>query len=278
MSRLSLPKIALICFVLVGCAEPESSSVPPVMDAMGDMRQVARKHFDRPEAVQKAMEKAKEESANAAPPPLGVPSTGRYVVEFDTTAGKFQVEVNREWAPFGADRFYKLVKAEFFDGAGFFRVMPGFMVQWGLAADPLKNRNWSATIPDEPVLKSNKRGYITFAKTQMPNSRSSQVFINFADNANLDAQGFSPFGKVIAGMDSVDGICSEYGQTPDQGMIRMGGSEYLESKYPKLDYINSTSFVIDDLPQESDEPVTEERTPEGPESSEAATESPADAK
>lgn len=239
MSNLTKSKIAVFCFVLIGCAEPDSAGVPPVLDAIGDMQDATGLE----QATQKAQHRQEQHPAES----VDVPLTGTYVIEFDTTAGKFSVEVNREWAPIGADRFYKLVKDKFYDGAGFFRVVPGFMVQWGLAADPLRNEKWSVPLQDDPVLKSNTRGYITFAKTQRPNSRSSQVFINFGDNSRLDADGFAPFGKVIEGMEAVDGISSEYGETPDQGMVRMGGKKYLESKFPGLDYINSATLVKDDL-------------------------------
>lgn len=250
MSNLTKSKIALFCFVLIGCAEPDTGGIPPVLDAIGDIQDAAGQNH----ALEQATRKAQQHPAES----VDVPQTGTYVVEFDTTAGKFSVEVNREWAPIGADRFYKLVKDNFFDGAGFFRVVPGFMVQWGLAADPLRNEKWSVTLLDDPVLKSNTRGYITFAKTQRPNSRSSQVFINFGDNSRLDADGFAPFGKVIEGMEAVDGICSEYGETPDQGMVRMGGKKYLESKFPMLDYITTTTLVKDDLAHDTADEETNE--------------------
>jgi len=163
-----------------------------------------------------------------------------YRAKFDTTKGVFVIEVTRSWAPIGADRFYNLVKNGFFDNCRFFRVMQGFMVQFGINGDPSISAVWErANIKDEPVKKSNSRGYITYAKASLPDSRTTQVFINFASNAFLDGQGFSPFGKVVEGMKVVDSIYSGYGETPDQFRIQKAGNAYLEKDFPKLDYIKS---------------------------------------
>ena len=141
------------------------------------------------------------------------PATFR--ANFDTSVGPFVMEVTRAWAPNGADRFYNLVKYGYFDGARFFRVIPNFMVQFGIHGDPKLNAVWSeANIPDDPVTQSNKRGFVTFAKRARPNSRSTQLFINFKDNAGLDGQGFAPFGQVVSGMEVVDKINAEHGETP----------------------------------------------------------------
>src|SRR5215469_10139580 len=135
---------------------------------------------------------------------------------FTTTAGDFTVEVHRDWAPLGADRFYNLVRRGFFTNASFFRVVPGFVVQFGLNADPAINKAWhQATIKDDPVTQTNKRGALVFA-TSGPNSRTTQLFINFADNGRLDRMGFAPFAEVIEGMDVVDKIYSGYGEQPRQ--------------------------------------------------------------
>jgi peptidyl-prolyl cis-trans isomerase A (cyclophilin A) len=169
-----------------------------------------------------------------------------YKASFDTTAGIFVIEVHRDWAPKGADRFYNLVKSGYFDEVRFFRVIPGFMVQFGMHGDPAVQSAWtSARIQDDPVKESNKRGYITFAKPQAPNSRTTQVFINFADNTNLDSMGFAPFGKVVTGMNVVDKINAEYGSKPgdDQGNIAAGGNTYLNKTYPKLDYIKKATIA-----------------------------------
>lgn len=165
-------------------------------------------------------------------------------VKFDTSVGPFVVECHRDWAPLGADRFYDMCKNGFFDGARYFRVIHGFMVQFGLAADPKMSARYAENnLMDEPVLKSNLRGKITFAKSGMPNSRSSQVFINYGDNSRLDADGFAPFGEVIYGMENVDKITDQYGEQPNQGQIRSRGNEYLNQRFPELDYTNKVTLV-----------------------------------
>ena len=167
-----------------------------------------------------------------------------YSARFDTSVGPFVVEVHRDWAPKGADRFYNLVKNGFFDGTRFFRVLPGFMVQFGINGDPSIQSAWrDANISDEPVKESNKRGYITFAKAGFPDSRTTQVFINFKNNAFLDGQGFAPFGEVISGMEVVDKINPEYKEQPEQGMVQARGNAYLARSFPKLDYITKATIV-----------------------------------
>ena len=166
-----------------------------------------------------------------------------YKAKFDTTAGVFVIEVHAEWAPNGADRFYNLVKNGYYDGCRFFRVLPGFMVQFGINGDPAIQRNWeNAGIPDEKVTQGNTRGFVTFAKSAAPNSRTTQVFINFVDNSRLNRDGFAPFGKVISGMDVVDKIYSAYREMPDQDQIQNQGNAYLTKAFPKLDYIRKATI------------------------------------
>jgi peptidyl-prolyl cis-trans isomerase A (cyclophilin A) len=166
-----------------------------------------------------------------------------YNAKFETSAGTFVIEVHRDWAPIGADRFYNLVKNGYYDDCRFFRVVPNFMVQFGINGDPTVQRNWKdAGIQDEPVKQGNMRGYITFAKSGLPNSRTSQVFINFKDNSGLNGQGFASFGKVVSGMDVVDKIYSAYGEQPDQGRIQSEGNAYLTKSFPKLDYIKKATI------------------------------------
>jgi len=163
---------------------------------------------------------------------------------FETSAGDFVVEVHRDWAPNGADRFYNLVKNGFYDDCRFFRVMSGFMVQFGINGDPSVQSAWrSANITDDAVKQSNRRGYITFA-TAGPNTRTSQVFINFGDNSGLDGQGFAPFGRVVSGMNVVDKIYSGYGENPPelQSRLQMEGNAYLAKAFPKLDYIKKATI------------------------------------
>lgn len=165
-----------------------------------------------------------------------------YKVRFDTSAGPVVVTVTRAWAPRGADRFYNLVSNGYFDGARFFRVIPGFMVQFGINGDPAIQRNWmNARIQDDPVTQSNTRGKITFA-TSGPNSRTSQVFINFGNNAGLDKQGFAPFGEVTTGMDVVDKINAQYREQPQQARIQAEGNVYLNKEFPKLDFIKKATI------------------------------------
>jgi len=172
-----------------------------------------------------------------------------YRARFTTSKGDFVIEVTRAWAPHGADRFYNLVANGFFDDCRFFRVVYGFMAQFGIHGDPALNSVWSeARIPDDPVQQSNKRGYVTFA-TAGPNTRTTQVFINFVDkNTSLDSQGFAPFGKVVEGMELVGKLFSGYGEGapkghgPDQNRIQKEGNAYLAKSFPKLDYIKKASI------------------------------------
>lgn len=173
-----------------------------------------------------------------------------FKVRFKTTKGDFLVEVKREWAPKGADRFYNLVKNGFYNEAAFFRVIKGFVAQFGINKDPNISAKWrEAVIDDDPVKLSNLRGTISFA-TAGPNTRTTQLFINFKDNQRLDSMGFSPFAKVTEGMDTVDNLYSDYGEGepygngPSQSKIQTEGNEYLKSNFPKLDYIISTEIIL----------------------------------
>jgi peptidyl-prolyl cis-trans isomerase A (cyclophilin A) len=166
-----------------------------------------------------------------------------YEVTFKTTAGDFMVTVTRAWAPLGADRFYNLVKHGFFTDAAFFRVVPGFIVQFGLSANPAVNKVWDkASIKDDPVTQSNHTAYLTFA-TAGPNTRTTQLFINLGENGSLDAQGFASFGQVTTGMDVVQKIYSGYGESPDQAQITSQGKAYLDKSFPKLDHIISATVT-----------------------------------
>jgi len=172
-----------------------------------------------------------------------------FKAKFTTTKGDFVVEVTRAWAPLGADRFYNLVKNHYFDGAAFFRVLPGFVAQFGLNAKPEVSRAWaSANIKDDPVTQSNLEGYLTFA-TAGRNTRTTQLFINLADNQNLDGMGFAPFGKVVEGMDVVEKFYSGYGEGapsgngPEQSRITNEGKAYLDKSFPLLDSIKTAVIV-----------------------------------
>ena len=167
----------------------------------------------------------------------------QFQVKFDTTKGEFIVDVTRAWSPNGADRFYNLVKNGYYDNCRFFRVVDNFIVQFGINGDPGISKMWrAANIPDDGASQSNTRGSVTFA-TAGKNTRTTQLFINFGNNAFLDSQGFTPFGKVAQGMDIVDSIENKYGEQPNQGLIQSQGNAYLEKSFPDLDFIKSATIV-----------------------------------
>jgi len=196
--------------------------------------------------------------ATPAPTPLPVildPSRAteqapdRFRVRFETTKGPFVVEVTRAWAPRGADRFFNLVRAGYYDDVAFFRVIEGFMVQFGINGDPRVNAVWrEARIPDDPVTQSNRRGMVTYAMAG-PDTRTTQLFINFKNNASLDAQGFAPFGRVVEGLSVVDSLYSGYGEGaprgmgPDQGRVQGEGNAYLRGSFPRLDFVKTARVV-----------------------------------
>ena len=192
---------------------------------------------------------ANEKLANPAMLNQMAPET--YRAKFETTKGDFVIEVTRAWAPQAADRFFNLVKNGFYDDCRFFRVVYGFMAQWGIHGDPAVAAAWrNAAIPDDAVKQSNKRGYVSFAMAG-PNSRTTQVFISYADkNMVLDAQGFAPFGQVVEGMDVVNKLFSGYGEAapkghgPEQDKIQKEGNSYLAKAFPKLDSIKKATIVV----------------------------------
>jgi peptidyl-prolyl cis-trans isomerase A (cyclophilin A) len=193
-------------------------------------------------------EPAKKEAAAPAPK-KSEKAPDVYTVKLDTSKGPVTIEVHRDWAPRGADHFYNLVETGFYDGARFFRVVRNFVVQFGIAAKPEMQRLWeNVSLPDDPVTQHNTRGTVVYA-TRGPNTRSTQIFINLKDNRqSLDGQGFAPFGKVTEGMDAVDSFYNSYGdmppmgQGPDPSQIQLRGNEYLESRFPRLDYIKTAKI------------------------------------
>ncbi len=226
------PVLILLCSAAIGCKSNDSSSSSSAPSTTG--------------------------APGTAPAKPGLPPPSRatdsapnvFRAQFATTKGEFVVEVHRDWAPQGADRFYNLVKMGYFNDIAFFRVVKGFMVQFGIHGDPAVNAVWrDAKIPDDPSGgQSNARGMLTFA-TSGRDSRTVQLFINYANNANLDAMGFTPIGKVVSGMDVVDAIEGEYGEGapqgrgPSQGRIQSEGNAYLKSQFPKLDYITNAAVL-----------------------------------
>jgi peptidyl-prolyl cis-trans isomerase A (cyclophilin A) len=232
-----LTVLALLGF-MAGCSkEPERPLT--VLESLEQVEK-AKKEFAEPPPASAAAAIPADAPAPADDPDLQ--QKGTFEVKFETSKGDFVVLVHRDWAPRGASRFYELVKAGFYDECRFFRVVSGFMVQFGISGDPAIQKQWENPIPDDPAKQSNKRGYMTFA-TSGPDSRTTQVFINFVDNGFLDSQGFSPFAEVIEGMDVVDSINAEYGETPDQGQINSRGNAYLKSAYPNLDFVKKVSIV-----------------------------------
>jgi cyclophilin family peptidyl-prolyl cis-trans isomerase len=186
--------------------------------------------------------------------PARVPDV--FQVRFETSQGPFVVEAHREWAPHGVDRFHELVTSGYFDDSRFFRVVPGFIAQFGVAGDPKVMAAWKdRTIPDDPVRQSNARGTIAYAMTG-PNTRATQLYINLADNSRLDAQGFAPLGRVTSGMDVVDRLYSGYGEGSGGGMrggkqgeMLKGGNAWLDANFPKLDHL-LRARIIDVKPEE----------------------------
>jgi peptidyl-prolyl cis-trans isomerase A (cyclophilin A) len=202
------------------------------------------------EALASIQQSRREAQVPATPPPdeadpvfdEDVPKSGIYTVKVESSAGDYTIEVHRDWAPVGAERFYQLVKAGYYDECRYFRVVPGFMVQFGISGTPAVQKEWDRNIRDDAVKQSNVRGFVTFA-TSGPHSRTTQIFINYGDNARLDSDGFAPFGRVTEGMEHVDKINPEYRESPDQGRITNSGNTYLQQSFPNLDFVKKMSIV-----------------------------------
>src|SRR5213079_2185127 len=187
--------------------------------------------------------------ANPASAALRERAPATFRARLETSKGDVVIEVQRDWAPLGADRFYNLVRSGYFDGVRFFRVIPGFMAQFGIHGDPQVAAAWrDATIPDDPVRQHNARGMVSFA-TAGPGTRTTQLFINYSDNSRLDGMGFSPFGRVVLGMDVVDRLYPGYGEGapgcrgPAQGRLQAEGNAYLARDFPKLDWIKHATIL-----------------------------------
>ena len=218
-----------------GCSSDRKDSSRSVVDSLTELER-SKKGLTAPPVEISAPEAVESDEATRPS------SAGTFKVLFETTAGDFVVEARRDWSPLGAERFYQLVKDGFYDDCRFFRVLPGFMVQFGINGDPAMQRKWDVNLKDDPATQSNKKGYVTFA-TKGPDSRTSQIFINYANNGFLDSQGFSPFGQVTEGMHNAEGIYSGYGEMPDQGQITNVGNSYLERAYPDLDYVKKATII-----------------------------------
>lgn len=234
-----------------GFAAAMFSATPQNAASQAPPQKTPAKRPARAGALSAGAASAKLDPALLQPSTLKSKAPESYQVKVSTTQGDFVVAVTRDWAPLGADRFYNLVQHHFYDGASFFRVLPGFVVQFGIPARPDVARAWShASIKDEPVKQGNKRGYLTYAKSEAPNTRTTQVFINLADNSRLDPMGFAAFGQVTDGMEVVEKLYSGYGegapsgQGPEQDKIESQGKVYLDKNFPKLDSIKTTALIV----------------------------------
>jgi peptidyl-prolyl cis-trans isomerase A (cyclophilin A) len=248
MVRVTVAGAALASMVLLSTSAASAQATTPAKPAAQKPAATTQKPAPKPAAPKPAAAApAKPAPASAAlrnPAALKETAPATYNVTFATSVGTFVVQVTRSWAPKGADRFYNLVKHGYYNNGRFFRVLPNFMVQFGINGDPKLQEVWrEANITDDPVTQSNKRGYLTYAKSNAPNSRTTQVFINFKDNAFLDPQGFAPFGQVVSGMEVVDKINAEYREQPDQGRIQFEGNAYLTKEFPRLTVMKSVTIA-----------------------------------
>ena len=255
---LGLIAVWVVAAILAGCknkeqqaekpAEPQKSEAPSQAAAPAEpaSSSASAPAAEAPKTSGKAGTSGGDAKLLLAPQKLTEKAPATYKVKFDTTRGVFTVTVTRSWAPLGADRFYNLVKHHFYDNAAFFRVVPGFVVQFGISPTPAVSAAWKGSnIKDDAVTQSNKRGSVTFA-TAGPNTRTTQVFINLKENGRLDGMGFSPFGVVDGnGMNVVEMMYEGYGDNagPDQDQLEKQGDPYLKKGWPKLDYIKSATIV-----------------------------------
>jgi peptidyl-prolyl cis-trans isomerase A (cyclophilin A) len=236
----NISKLAVVVIAGLLCSAGAAAQTPSPAPA---------KKPDTAEKAPGAAAKTPYDPALLHPETLHATAPAEYDVKFVTTAGEFTMKVTRAWAPNGADRFYNLVRHHFYDGAAFFRVLQGFMAQFGLSAYPEVSTVWeSARIKDDPVTQHNHRGFVSFA-TAGPNTRTTQLFINFGNNEALDRSGFAAFAEVTDGMDVVDKLYNGYGEGapegrgPRQDLVGSQGHVYLEKNFPKLDVIKSATIV-----------------------------------
>ena len=245
----SLIFTVLLAVFIAGCSRKPSEEPVPVETEKAEPVEKAAPPEEQPEEAVSTpsvtpAEAAKQRLLNPAQLNEKAPET--FKAKFTTSKGDFVIEVNRTWSPNGADRFYNLINNGYYNDCRFFRVITDFMVQFGINGDPALNQAWyQARINDDPVKESNQRGYVSFAMTGQPNSRTTQIFVNYKNNSFLDGQNFTPFGKVIEGMEIVDSFFSEYAGAPsdNQPQIQAQGNAYLNKQYPKLDYIKSATIL-----------------------------------
>jgi len=245
MKKLIITALAML--LLTSCSSTEKKSAEPQNAAPAAAEtQAAAPAPAESQAAAPAAPAADSDALKAKlldPSKLNETAPDTFIVNAVTTKGNIKFELHRDWAPNGVDRFYNLVKAGFFSDIALFRMAHGFVVQFGIHGSPIVSSVWrEANIPDDPVKESNTRGTIVFA-TAGPNTRTTQLFINLGDNSFLDSKGFSPIGKIVEGMDVVDKLNFEYGESPNQGAIQMKGNEYLKKNFPNLDYFVSMSLA-----------------------------------
>jgi peptidyl-prolyl cis-trans isomerase A (cyclophilin A) len=251
----SIPRLVTVALVFAACAPhfpstgadvavPASSSVLPFGPQASASAAASASPAPAPVAKRQQAEAVHHDPAQVDPSLATERAPDVFRASFETTRGTFVVEVHRDWAPHGADRFYNLVKLGFYDDTRFFRVVEGFMAQFGISGDPAITSRWrTANIQDDAVKQSNVRGFVTFAQTSQPDSRSTQIFFNYADNSRLDHSRFAPFGQVVQGMRVLDELYSGYGEGrpqgsgPDQMRIEENGNAYLDEQFPKLDRV-----------------------------------------
>lgn len=245
--RLNFRIVMLAMSWVAVCAVAQAQTPAPAKKAPPAAKAPARK-------APAAAKAGPFDSALLQPATLRAKAPAEYEVNFVTSAGNFTIKVTRAWAPNGADRFYNLVMHHFYDGASFFRVLPGFMAQFGMSAYPQVSAAWEqANIKDDPVVQSNHKGFVTFAMAG-PNTRTTQVFINYGNNERLDKDGFTTFGMVTDGMDVVEKLYGGYGEGapdghgPDQNQIGRAGHTYLEKNFPKLDVIKTATLAAPGAP------------------------------
>ena len=251
LTVVSLIFTVMLAAFIAGCSrKPSEPPAPPEIEKSAPPAETEAPTLteapaeEKPATTLTPAEAAKKRLLN--PSLLGEKAPEIFRAKFTTSKGDFVIEVTRGWAPNGADRFYNLVKNGYYNDCRFFRVIDNFMVQFGINGDPSLNQVWyQARFKDDLVSQSNQRGYVTFAMTGQPNSRTTQIFINYKDNSFLDAQNFSPFGMVIEGMNVVDSFYKEYQGVPsdNQPQIQSQGNAYLNKAFPKLDYIKSAKII-----------------------------------
>ena len=251
--RLTVISLTLTVFLasfIAGCSRKPSEQPPAPVETEKPASPVeAPPPVEQPEAAAPAPKLTPAETARQKlmnPTQLNERAPETFRAKFSTSKGDFVLEITRAWSPNGADRFFNLVKNGYYNDCRFFRVIDDFMVQFGINGDPSLNSAWyQARIADDPVRQSNRRGYVSFAMTGQPNSRTTQIFINYRDNSFLDGQNFTPFGRVIEGMDVVDSFYNEYQGAPsdNQQQIQAQGNSYLNKEFPRLDYVKSASIL-----------------------------------